>query len=120
MFFKITRDFINEIIFYFRNNLMLLVNVIYLALPYVMYYFGLKEKINLVIVLIIPLFVIAFIYYLKAYANKIGKGKMPPIPVKRFTDVDEDGEVSVETDRIQELILYTADLEDWIERKGLK
>ena len=55
MFFKITRDFINEIIFYFRNNIMLLVNVLYLALPYVMYYFGLKKEINLVIVLIIPL-----------------------------------------------------------------
>lgn len=120
MFLKITKDFINEIIFYFRNNLMLLVNILYLALPYVMYYFGIKKEVNEVIVLIIPLIVIAFIYYLKAYANKIGKGKMPPIPTKRFTAVDEDGEVSIETDRIQELILYTADLEDWFERKGLK
>lgn len=120
MLLKITKDCINEVIFYFRNNIILLANMLYLALPYVMYYFGLKEKISLIIISILPLFVIVFIYYLKAYASKIGKGKMPPIPTKRFTAVDEDGEVSVETDRIQELILYIADLEDWIERKGLK
>ena len=32
---------------------------------------------------------------------------------------DDYGEVSIPNNRIQELILYLADLEDWLERKGL-
>ena len=36
-----------------------------------------------------------------------------------FTEVDDYGEVSIPNNRIQELILYLADLEDWLERKGL-
>ena len=56
---------------------------------------------------------------LRSYANKIGKGTTIPVPDKRFTEVDDYGEVSIPNNRIQELILYLADLEDWLERKGL-
>lgn len=43
-----------------------------------------------------------------------------PIPEKRFTEIDkDDGMVSVDNNRIQELLLYVADLEDSLERKGL-
>ena len=42
-----------------------------------------------------------------------------PVPYKRFTTVDEEsGQVDVDYDRVQELILYTADLEDWLKRTG--
>ena len=43
-----------------------------------------------------------------------------PIPEKRFTEIDkDDGMVFVDNNRIQELLLYVADLEDSLERKGL-
>ena len=36
-----------------------------------------------------------------------------------FRSGEEPGEYTVETQRIEELILYMTDLEDWLERKGL-
>lgn len=41
-----------------------------------------------------------------------------PYPSKRFTEVDNDGMVSVESSRLQEMMLYVADVEDYLERKG--
>lgn len=58
-------------------------------------------------------------YFVNYLANKLGKGYSLPVPLKRFTQVEDDGEVSIANDRLQELILYTADLEDWLERKDL-
>lgn len=60
------------------------------------------------------------LYFLKTYANKIGKGNTVPVPRYRFTMCSSDGEVSVENDRLQELLLWVADVEDYIERHGLK
>lgn len=57
--------------------------------------------------------------YLKAYANKIGRGEELPIPAERLTTEDEFGEVFVDVDRIQEMILYVADVENHLKRKGL-
>lgn len=59
------------------------------------------------------------LYCAKWYASKIGKGRSIPVPMKRFTQVSEDGEVSVETGRIQEMLLYVADVEDYLERHGM-
>lgn len=41
-----------------------------------------------------------------------------PVPVKRFTSEFEDGEVSVEKSRLQEMILYVSEVEDWLESSG--
>ena len=59
------------------------------------------------------------LYCAKRYATKVGKGRSVPVPVSRFTDVNEDGEVGVKMERLQEMILYVADVEDYLERKGL-
>lgn len=56
---------------------------------------------------------------LNSIANKTGKGLTVPVPKKRFTDVSEEGEITVATSRIEELLLYLCDLEDWLERKGM-
>lgn len=67
----------------------------------------------------VPLMFWLVTYMLRAIANKTGKGTSIPRPRKRFTEVTEDGEVSVPMDRSEEMILYLCDLEDWMERKGL-
>lgn len=41
-----------------------------------------------------------------------------PVPVKRFTSERRDGEVSIENGRLQEMILYVCDVEDWLESSG--
>ena len=41
-----------------------------------------------------------------------------PVPVKRFTSESRDGEVSVEKSRLQEMIIYVSEVEDWLESSG--
>ena len=124
-------EFIAETIFevfknvgeFIRNNLVTFANIITIIIPYVMFVAGQQvaggKGLTLSWELVIPLMGLLAIYILKSIANKIGKGITIPIPNKRFTEVDDDGEVSVEVNRTQELLLYIADLEDWLERKGL-
>ena len=99
-----------------------------IILPYVMYFIGqyvyrkrwvYSAGYTVGSELFIPAIVCVMAYFVKQYANKTGRGTTVPVPEKRFTDVSEDGEVSIEHDRVQELILYVADVEDYLERKGL-
>lgn len=70
-------------------------------------------------ILPIPIIVLFIARYLKWYADTIGKGDSCPKPIERFTEVDDNGMISVEHNRMQELILYVADVEDYLERKGI-
>ena len=117
-------DIFKNIANFFKSNLRTFANILYIVAPYVMYFSGqyVANDRNDICVggeVFIPLIFIVIAYILKSAANKLGKGITIPIPNKRFTEVDDDGEVSIENNRIQELLLYIADLEDWLERKGL-
>lgn len=117
---EITIDIIREVRYWFDNNIRNLPTLLNIILPYLMYFLGVKIKTRyLCLVLIIPVIVYLISYYSKSYANKINKGSAIPVPSKRFTQEDEFGEVSIDQDRISELILYMADLEDFLSRKGL-
>lgn len=118
IFKQIIVETINNIKYYFKNNMRYIIWIATIIIPYVMYYLGVNKA--PVIVLIMPILFYLISYFIKCYLDKIGKGTSIPIPLKRFTDVSKDGEVSVEINRQEELILYVADLEDWFERKGLK
>ena len=41
-----------------------------------------------------------------------------PVPAKRFTTEYKDGEVTIENGRLQEMIIYVCDVEDWLESSG--
>lgn len=69
--------------------------------------------------LLLPMMVFIFIHIVNMYTNKIGKGTTIPVPAKRFTDIANDGMVSIANDRLEELILYMGDLEDWMEKNNL-
>ena len=117
---EITVDIIREVRYWFDNNIRNLPTLLNIILPYLMYFLGVKIKIrHLYLVLLIPVIVYLISYYSKSYANKINKGSAIPVPSKRFTQEDEFGEVSIDQDRLSELILYMADLEDFLSRKGL-
>lgn len=124
IFLEVTMDALRNFTYFIKSNLITFANILNLLTPYVMYFVGQyvandRNEIAIGGEVFIPLAFIVFIYYLRSTANKIGKGMTVPIPDKRFTQVDDDGEVSIENKRIQELLLYVADLEDWLERKGL-
>lgn len=117
-------DVVRAVDYFITSNLRNFAWLLNFILPYLMYligqnvyekrgYFGIGGE------LFIPIIFCVITYYLRSYANKIGKGTTIPVPDKRFTEVDDYGEVSIPNNRIQELILYLADLEDWLERKGL-
>ena len=117
-------DAVRAIDYFITSNLRNFAWLLNFILPYVMYLigqnvydkrgcFGIGSEV------FIPIIFCVIIYYLRSYANKIGKGTTIPVPDKRFTGVADDGEISIPNNRIQELILYLADLEDWFERKGL-
>ena len=117
-------DVVQAIHYFVTNNLRNFARILSFILPYVMYVIGQnvcaeRGKIAFGGELFIPILFCVITYYIRSYANKIGKGTTIPVPDKRFTEVDDDGEVSIPNNRIQELILYLADLEDWLERKGL-
>lgn len=122
--FAIMTDVVRAIGYFITNNLRNFARILEFILPYIMYVIGQdvcaeRGKIAFGGELFIPIMFCAIIYYIRSYANKICKGNTIPVPEKRFTEVDDDGEVSIKNSRIQELILYLADLEDWLERKGL-
>lgn len=121
---EVTLDALCAFAYFIKSNLITFANILNLIIPYVMYFIGqyvatTRNEVAVGGELFVPLVFIVVIYYLRSTANKMGKGHTIPLPDKRFTQVDEDGEVSIENRRIQELILYLADLEDWMERKGL-
>lgn len=124
MIVDITIDAVCIVANFIKNNLMNLANILNLLLPYFMLYVGQTVANGRGIIAVggeifIPLLFFIPIYYLKSAANKLGKGITIPVPNKRFTQVSDDGEVSIENSRIQELLLYVADLEDWLERKDM-
>ena len=107
------------------RNLRNLALVLQVGLPYLMWYLGVylyEERGEFAVggEVFIPLVIFLVIYFVRSFANHIGKGEKIPVPKKRFTQSgDDDGEVVVETSRTEEMILYLADLEDWLQRKGL-
>lgn len=120
----ITLDIMQAVHYFITSNLRNFAWILNFILPYVMYVIGQnvcaeRGKIAFGGELFIPILFCVITYYIRSYANKIGKGTTIPVPDKRFTEVDDYGEVSIPNNRIQELILYLADLEDWLERKGL-
>ena len=117
---EVLRDTWFGVAYFIRSNLRHIANIIEFALPYCMFYAGMNNNLNVVLALLGPIIVFLGIHIIRSLADKLGTGnRIPPVPGKRFTQVDDDGEVSIENDRIQELILYLADLEDWMERKNI-
>lgn len=122
---SILMDFKYEVIYFIKSNLRYFSQALDLIVSYVMFYLGMWSFDSRGIYtfggeIFIPIVVLAISSFLKSFANKIGKGSTVPIPAKRFTTYDEEsGEVSIEKKRLQEMLLYMADLEDWLSKKGM-
>lgn len=114
---EITIDLFISIRIFIEDHLRYVPSILNITYPYLIYYIG-YTKGFIPIILSIPIAINLMIYYLNSFANKIGKGSDVPIPTKRFTQEDDSGEVTIETNRVQELILYMNDLENWLNRKG--
>lgn len=121
---EIMIDFLHATTYFLTSNMRNFANILNVSCPYLMYFIGQYVqtgdfKFTYGYDLIIPIIIVMITYFLHSAANKTGKGNACPVPTKRFTTVSEDGEVSIEHSRLQELLLYMADLEDWMERKNI-
>lgn len=110
----------NEIKYFVKSNVYVVSALFGVSLPIVCFAVA---RMSLPIPIALQMFLIVcvqfILYCVKWYASSIGKGQSVPVPAKRFTQVSEDGEVSIEANRVQEMLLYVADVEDYLERRGM-
>lgn len=128
-FIRITVDIIYDVYYgmldIIGSNLRNVAFILRAVLPYFMWYIGVylyeqRGRFAVGSEIFIPLVVFIITYYIRQYANRLGKGERIPVPEKRFTEPgEEDGEYTVETKRMEEMIIYMSNLEDWLQRKGL-
>lgn len=120
---EVAEEAVHSVVYFVRHNIRHLSTIIELGTPYVMYLLGQnlaleRGKFAVGSELLIPVLLWIVASLIEKVANKLNRGPRIPKPVTRFTEVDEDGVVSVEQDRVEEMLIYMADLEDYMERKG--
>lgn len=106
------------------NSLRKVISLTYLIFFYVCifvgeYVYSLRGEYEIGGEMFLPVLLFLIVTFIKMFANKIGKGIDVPVPRKRFTQVFDSGEVTVEKDRVEEMVVYLSDLEDWLEYKHL-
>lgn len=109
---------------WYNKNIGKVGSIILFFLPYATLFIGeelfRERKTILIGSELLFILVIQFVCFMfKKYSDKKGKGSTIPVPKIRFTEEDEDGEISIRNERIQELILYMDDLENYFERKHM-
>lgn len=119
MLLEAIREGLTNVVAWYRSRTRTFAVICDLCCGYTMLYIGSGGDIHFGWPLLVPIGFVLVAGYLRWYGNRIGKGVTIPVPSKRFTEVDDDGMVSVDYDRTQELLLYIADLEDWLERRGI-
>lgn len=120
---EVINDAISRAIQWFWKNVYVIANTVMFLSPYMYMYLAsvLTYSRGYVAVggeYLVPVAVALVCGMSKCIADKLGKGIDVPIPVQRFTEIDNDGEVRIPVERSEELILYMADLEDWLEKQG--
>lgn len=114
------KDIITHIWFYVKTNAFAIISITQFSLPYIILLVGTQYSSGNKLLAVISITIAQVVLlYLKALLNRKGKGANVPIPNSRFTKVDGYGEVSIERERLQELIIYMCDLEDYFERTGM-
>lgn len=121
---EVTIDALHLVTYFLVSNMRGFANTLSVACPYLMYFLGQFVQTGSYqfvygYYLAIPIAIVLITYFLHSAANKSGKGNSCPVPARRFTSVSEDGEVTVDHGRLHELLLFVADLEDWMERKNI-
>lgn len=89
--------------------------------PYIILFivklYGFTKVVTLV-ALLFPLAIWVITSVVNIYLNRKNLGDRMPIPNERFTEDVGDGEIRIANNRLQELILYTNDLENWFRANG--
>lgn len=126
-FFKDVFDVIKEMWITFARTidkgLYKVAVLIEMLIPYIAMYLvyqGYKERGNFYIggEFFIPIVMLALVALVKKVANKRGNGNTFPVPYKKFTQDMGDGEITINQDDIQDIILYLDNVERFLYRTG--
>ena len=108
---------------FFKRNMDAIANIVLALCPFAFFMLGQYTyadrgyyAVGGEVVLYIAVPAVAF--FVKAMAREQWKPLYIPVPAKRFTHYEGDGEYTMEQARISELVLYMAELEDWFEDEG--
>lgn len=106
-----------------EKNLYSLGEILEIAIPYIMFMLigdlvEVRGKFAIGGEIFLPVILLITSRIMKEIANKKGKGKEVPIARKRFTEENENGIIEIKESDIQEIIIYLADVENYIERRG--
>lgn len=101
-----------------RSNLNNFANLLILIVPFLSLAAGMWPDFKFNASIVFPIAGVILICLLKALSSILGRGYDIPVPLHRFTHIEPSGEVWMPQSRIQEMLLYVADLEDWLERNG--
>lgn len=121
---SILADVWHEVSFFVKTNMQNVGDILNIATPYIMWYVAIdlydkRGKFAIGSEIFLPVFLLLLSAVLKrlAYACNSSRDRVP-VYYKRFTAVDEEGEITVAEEDLQEMLIYLSDVEDYIVRKG--
>lgn len=115
----VIKESISTFEYFVVKNIGSIGTVFQIFIPYVCM-LGYKGTGNGFIWFFIPL-VMYYVSYIMKRVNMVCNNRTVdniPIPYKRFTNSGDDGEVFIEEERLQEMLLYMEELENELERLG--
>lgn len=114
---EITKNLIAKVVLKVKKCLVGISDFAVFILPFVEWYMVVNNY-DWVTLFFTPIVVVLLTYYMREYANRIGYGNSCPVPAKRFTE-EKHGEVFIDRSRMQELIIYVNQVEDWLEKNDI-
>lgn len=107
-----------------KTNLYVFGKLIELSAPYIMWYITImnyKQRGHFTVggEIFLPVVILFTSSVLKKISNNSRNGYEIPVAKKRFTINEDFGEITINEEDLQEVILYLYDVENYIEKRGL-
>ena len=121
---QIVIEWVKRVKYFIKFNLRFFANVIIIATPFVAMWlvkfcYDSRGEFAVGSEIFVPIALLIVARFLNGAANIYKSGNKIPVPRKRFTEYDEDnGSVNIDPARLQEMIIYMDELEDWLESNG--
>lgn len=108
--------------YWFTHNAMLLVTLVDMLVPLIalLIYMHIEGPLDLLASLVVCFTIQLGVSVSRHFYMWQNERQNVPMPSKRFTKDEGDGEVTIEYARLQELILFTYEYENWLEEQGMK
>ena len=109
-------------VYWFAHNVMLLVTLVDMLVPLIalLIYMYAEGPLDLLASLVVCFLIQLGVSVSRHFYMWQNERQNVPMPSKRFTRDEGNGEVTIEYARLQELILFMYEYENWLEEQGMK